>query len=137
MQIECPHCQKSNGFLEDQDVVCGKCKKSLRGFSYRQIKKPLMKASTAALVFGVIGYRVGDIDANHHRYPLAVEYQLVQLCVNPYKTPIAHDVYGRKQDICLCAIDKATREIKYSALKDELGKFKQLVEKEAKNSCGM
>jgi len=130
MQIECPHCSKGNK-LKIEKVVCGECKESLSGFTYTKYSKPFISATTA-LFIGVFGYRAVD---NHFldepRYPLTVEHEIIQLCLNSSQRPIARNIYQGKEKICLCALENVMKKIPYDELDNDPSGFLTLFERKA------
>ena len=53
------------------------------------------------------------------RYPLREEYAIVEACINASVQRLAPESYARKRDICLCAFERASREIDYERMEKE------------------
>ena len=131
MKIECPNCQEDNKIDFAENIFCKKCEKSFKGFKFS--KRKLVSAS-AALIFGAYsGYKVNDtLDEN--RYPLKVEYAIVDSCINSSKNMVTTSWYESKRDICLCALDATIDDISYSTYKSDQETFIFELKKNA-NKC--
>ncbi|PHQ15498.1 hypothetical protein CLH61_08240 [Marinobacter profundi] len=106
---------------------CEKCESSIEKF---EIKKPLKVASIAAiLAYG--GSQFIDYAITDNRYPMSVEYAVMDACVNSYASTLSYGAYGSKKKICLCALEETMNEISYIRYKvDEkgfLGAFRENV----------
>ncbi len=88
---------------------CETCSTSIKKFT---VKKPFKSAGIAALLaFGssqFIDYAITD-----NRYPMAKEYEILNLCMSNHKKPLATSRYRKKQQICLCAFEDTKNEISY------------------------
>jgi len=112
------------------EFQCKTCESIIEKFS---IKKPLKAAGLAAvLAYG--GSQFIDYAITDNRYPLSVEYAVLEACSSSYKEPISYSSYGSKKQLCLCALENTMNEISYIRYKvDEKG-FLKAFEKNAK-SC--
>ena len=123
MQIDCPKCSKTNTLNLDKKVVCGDCKEELAGYKYRKYSNSII-ATTSAVIFGFVGARTIDRHfLEDNRYPLAVEYSLVEACVSNYKKPVSYSVIEGKREICVCALQQTMEEISYNTYKKETNNF--------------
>lgn len=123
MHIKCPHCSADNKIEFGENIVCGECKKSFAGHSYAKLKKPLVSATTA-LFIGVFGtYKADKIFFEEQRYPLSVEYELVDSCVNSSRMPMRSIQYSEKKKTCICALNKTMEIISYEELKESESEF--------------
>lgn len=123
MQIECPSCSKDNEIAFGDDILCSECKKSFAGHSYKKFHKPLISASTALLI-GVFGtYKADRILLEDQRYPLNVEYEIIDSCVNSSRTLMNAQRHAVKTNACICALEKTMDEISYKELKKNESKF--------------
>ena len=120
MQIQCPHCEKENNLNLEKEVVCGECKESLSGsFLYvSAAKKPIIGAA-AALFIGYFGHKTVDHIISVNRFPLEVEYSMLNTCINSDTNIISSKLYLRKKEVCLCSLDKTLEDVNYSDLKDD------------------
>jgi hypothetical protein len=120
MQIECPHCTTVNDLGLTNTVACEKCKEALTGHLYR---KPLISASMA-LMIGIGGYYgVDKYVLEETRYPLAVEYSLVDSCTNSDSRIFSRSGYQEKKQVCICALEKTSNDMSYSDYKNDQQRF--------------
>ncbi|EOG7646669.1 hypothetical protein BFX12_04130 [Vibrio cholerae] len=125
MKIECPHCQTDNDIEFAENIACKECKKNFKGFKFS--KRKLVSASTALLVGAIGGYKVNSA-LDEERYPLEVEYAIVDTCVNSSKNMVSISRYANKRETCLCALAQTEKSVPYSDYKSDpqlfLSKFK-------------
>jgi hypothetical protein len=132
MFIECPKCFKYNDLKLKENVKCGHCQEELSGHKY---KKRVISVTTA-LMIGVGGsYATNKYLFTENRYPLAVEYSIIESCVNSHKKPLAYSVYGKKREICLCALEETIDDVSYKKFSKDETSFLITFEKKAKQ-CG-
>lgn len=119
MQIVCPHCSSTNNIKYAENITCGKCKKTLTGHLYKRFSKPLISATTA-LVIGAYGTWQFVAET---RYPVDVEYELVDACINASQNSMdsARRIY--KTQICVCALEKTMKEVSYKEMKRSESEF--------------
>jgi len=112
------------------EFQCKTCESIIEKFT---IKKPLKAAGIAAiLAYG--GSQFIDYAITDNRYPLDVEYSILEACSSSYKEPLSYSSYGSKKKLCLCALEYTMNEISYVRYKvDEKG-FLNAFEENAK-SC--
>ncbi|MBK1874466.1 hypothetical protein FE848_14670 [Marinobacter sp. 1-3A] len=112
------------------EFQCKTCESVIEKFT---IKKPLKAAGIAAiLAYG--GSQFIDYAITDNRYPLDVEYSVLEACSSSYKEPLSHSSYRSKKKLCLCALEDTMNEISYIRYKvDEKG-FLKAFEENAK-SC--
>lgn len=80
------------------------------------VKKPLKAAGLAAiLAYG--GSQFIDYAITDNRYPLDVEYAVLEACTSSYKQPLSYSSYGSKKQLCLCALEDTMNEISYARFK--------------------
>lgn len=112
------------------EFQCKICESTIEKFS---IKKPL-KAVGLAAVIAYGGSQFIDYAISDNRYPLSVEYAVLEACSSSYKEPLSYSSYGFKKQLCLCALEDTMNEISYIRYKvDEKG-FLKAFEKNVK-SC--
>lgn len=126
MKIECPHCHTSNKIEYAENISCKKCEKNFKGFKFSQKK---LISTSAALAFGVFGgYKVNGALVDE-RYPLEVEYAIVDTCINSANNILSYSRYENKRKTCLCALEKTEKSFAYSDYKSDhtlfLSKFRQ------------
>lgn len=130
MNIECPKCFKNNNLNLEAKVNCGHCKEEISGYTY---KKPIISATTA-LMIGVGGFYVTDkYVLAEDRYPVEIEYSLIDSCVSSSREPMRYRYYEWKQDICFCSLEETMKEVSYRDYKKNehefLAKFEGNVKK--------
>ncbi|WP_284303740.1 hypothetical protein, partial [Marinospirillum insulare] len=103
MQIECPSCSTGNKIEFAQNIVCCECKKSFAGHFYKKFKKPLISATTALFIGAFGTYKVEQVFFEDQRYPLKVEYELIDSCVNASRTRFGSSSYIKKTWIQLAS----------------------------------
>lgn len=117
MHIECPSCSIDNKIECGENIVCSECKESFAGHSYKKFKKPLVSATTALLIGAFGTYKADQIFFEDQRYPLSVEYELIDGCVNSSRTLFNSFQYLDKTKTCICALNKTMEVISYKELK--------------------
>ena len=110
--------------------TCGSCQKIVKGF---QFKKKLKYAA----IIGVIGYGSGQAMESiffDNRYPLDVEYSIIDACVNSSGKALSSRQYQNKQKLCLCAVEDTINDVSYSSFKSSEHLFNQSLQKSL-NKC--
>ena len=97
------------------------------------IKKPL-KAAGLATIIAYGGSQFVDYAITDNRYPLAVEYAVLEACASSYEEPLSYSSYGSKKKLCLCALEDTMNEISYIRYKVNEKGFLKAFESNAK-SC--
>jgi hypothetical protein len=112
------------------EVQCKNCNNVIEKF---KIKKPLKAIGlTAILAYGgsqFINYAITD-----NRYPLAVEYAVLEACSSSHNKPLSYSTYGSKKELCLCALEDTMNEISYIRYKVDKQGFLKAFENNAQ-SC--
>lgn len=123
MHIECPSCQIENKIDYADKILCSSCKESFAGHAYKKFKKPLISASTA-LIIGIYGtYKVDDLYFDEARYPVAIEYELIDSCVNSSSRVLNKNQYIEKKKACSCALASTMEDVSYKEMKESESKF--------------
>lgn len=120
MKIECPHCQTENKIEFAENISCTECTKNFKGYKFS--KRKLVSASTALLV-GAVGAYALENARDEERYPLEVEYAIVDTCVNSSKNMVSVSWYESKRETCLCALEKTENDVTYSDYKSDQATF--------------
>ena len=117
LELECLHCSKVNNLKPKHPMTCVDCKKPLSGQRY-QVKIPYFSLLPFAL--GALGF--GAVDwaflADENRYPLAVEYSMVEACTNGDSRAISPRLYESKRDLCICTVSKTIEDIPFSSFEE-------------------
>ncbi len=115
MQIECPSCSTANKIEYAENIICQKCKKNFLGYIFK--KKAFISASTA-FVAGILGtYHIEKYIYDTHRYPIKFEYEAIDACINSSNSVLDRATYQSKALICICAMEKTSKEISYKEVK--------------------
>ena len=123
MHIECPSCQLENKIEYAENISCSACKESFSGHTYKRFKKPLISATTA-LIIGIYGtYKIDDTYFDEQRYPVNIEYELIDNCVNSSSRVLRNSQYITKKEVCSCALEQTMIKINYSELKKNESNF--------------
>lgn len=122
MQIECPSCSTDNKIEIGGSILCNKCKKPFSGFYYKKAKKTTI-AATAALLIGAYGGYKANNSKEAERYPIEVEYSLINVCLNGSSEKVTIEQYIEKQDICTCALSKTMNNLSYSSYNEDQSVF--------------
>jgi hypothetical protein len=123
MQIICPNCSSENKIEYEENIICSDCKKSLAGHTYKRFKKPLISA-TAALFIGAYGaHKIDKEFIEDSRYPVGVEYELIDGCINASRNFMNSVWRVDKTKICVCALEKAMEDISYKDMKKSEPEF--------------
>ncbi|WP_281544946.1 hypothetical protein [Grimontia sp. SpTr1] len=117
MHIECPHCATSNKIEFAEHIICCECDKSFKGQSFGKLKKPLISAGTAAIIGLVSGFKIEQL-MDENRYPVSVEYAIVDTCVNSSAQPLSISQYKDKRQVCLCAVEATVSQVSYRDFKE-------------------
>ncbi|WCN19590.1 hypothetical protein GV053_13910 [Marinomonas mediterranea MMB-1] len=108
-----------------------KCRSSNKTIKKITVTKPYKVAALLTVVsFGAsqfIEYVVTD-----NRYPLGVEYSLLDVCVNSSGYAIPYEGYRSKKKICLCALEETMNEISYIRYKVDEDRFQEVFRDNAK-----
>ena len=81
---------------------CKKCSSVIEKFT---INKPL-KAAGLATILAYGGSQFIDYAISDNRYPLDVEYAVLEACSSSYKEPLSYSTYSSKKELCLCALEQ-------------------------------
>ncbi|MGO3890114.1 MAG: hypothetical protein ACTJHW_03965 [Paenalcaligenes sp.] len=96
--------------------------------------KPLISIFTAVLIGGIGVYEIDKRFFAENRYPVAVEYELVEACVNASRSALTAAQHKRKKEICTCALVKTQVDISYKDMRKD-GKLFTSRLKENANNC--
>lgn len=124
--IKCPGCNTDNS-VECGDIACAKCKARLSGHSYERSSGIIFgTVVAAALVTG--GYQAHAL-RSPERYPLEVEYALVNTCVNGSADLLWDRERLEKKALCVCATKKVSHQLSYASAQKDGHAFSKAFEK--------
>lgn len=130
--VNCPACSAVNELDQRSRIDCEKCEKPITGHKYGA--KGALPAVLAFTV-GFTGY--GLVDRNFletKRYPMELEYALVNACTNGDLNAIPRELYESKQEVCLCAVAKAVEALPYEDLEEKKSEFRGILKSKV-NEC--
>lgn len=123
MHIECPSCSTENEIEYGEKIVCGECKESFSGHTYKRFKKPIISATTALIIGSYGTYKIDKLLIEESRYPVNIEYELIDSCVNSSRSSLSYARYTEKKSICSCALEKTMERIKYRKFEESEKEF--------------
>ena len=85
-----------------------------------------------AIILGIGGGIFLDETLETDRYPINIEYSIIDSCLSSYEEPLKRGYYKQKRDICICALEKTENELDYSDYKKDKNGFFNIFEREAK-----
>lgn|GEM_PF-2568545 len=112
----------------DIKAYCREC-------SHVFIRKTVTKPYKVAAILAILSYGASQIIEyviTDNRYPLKLEYALVESCINAYERPLQIRDYHGKKETCLCAIEDAMNEISYVRYSINEDAFLSSMEEKAK-----
>ncbi len=128
MDLVCPKCFQDTDLEVQSGVVCKHCNEDISGFKFR---KPII-SSTTAFIFGVGGFFAFDnYVLSEDRYPVAIEYEIIELCTSSYKKPMKIKNFKEKKSACICALEETMKIISYSDINKDESEFMKEFEKNA------
>ena len=133
MIIECPHCSEDNEIDYAENICCKKCEKDYKGFEFSK-RKIITGTALALLTYIGVHTLRDEVKGYGDRYPIAVEYALLDSCINGSRSLISKNSYLSKRDVCLCALQGAQEDYPYSDYEDDTKGFVPLFRQYA-NSC--
>ena len=128
LEIDCPHCYEENKINLSSAIKCKHCNEPLIGEKY---SKPIISVMTA-MILGISGGIFLDETFETDRYPINIEYNIIDSCLSNYEEPLKRGYYKQKRNICICALKKTENELDYGDYKKDKNNFLNIFEKEAK-----
>ncbi|MBM9614723.1 hypothetical protein JWJ90_10540 [Desulfobulbus rhabdoformis] len=114
MKIICPKCYKENEVSISNGTVCVHCQKSLEKYTFKKTLIPgaLLVAMGVGISHGYEYYKDSHI-VEYQRYPVKIEYALVDKCLTSYNSPMSRISFNKKRDACINAVEQVQEEISY------------------------
>lgn len=101
-------------------------------------KQKVVSILMALTLGGVAGHHIDDIvekyDLQVNRYPIEIEYEIINNCISNYEKPLARKIYLYKKEICTCALGKIELYYSYSSYQKDYNTFLEIFEVKA-NEC--
>ncbi len=99
-------------------------------------KKKVASILMALTVGGVSGHYVDDLIEKYNlqtdRYPINVEYTIIEKCIFNYNEPINEKVHIDKRKICICALEKTEINYPYELFREDNNRFLNIFETKAR-----
>ncbi|MDX4069862.1 hypothetical protein [Aliarcobacter skirrowii] len=101
-------------------------------------KQKITSLIMALTLGGVAGHHIDDIvekyDLQVNRYPIKIEYEIINNCISNDEKPLARKNYLYKKEICTCALEKTELDYSYSSYQKDYNTFLEIFEVKA-NEC--
>lgn len=122
MEITCPKCSKTTDFNVTDAISCEHCKSSFSTLRLA-VKATLLPTVGALVIGGAIGHQLdGFFEVN--RYPLEIEYALVESCVQGAKRSEYWQRAEEKFVLCSCALTQAQKNVNFKKFKEAPAQFR-------------
>jgi hypothetical protein len=131
MKFECPSCNKGNDLDIDTAICCSHCETSFDGIKFQKIKSALFGTAMTFIAGGIIFDKAEDYMFGE-RLPIALEFEIVQSCVDSDDRSMSSSVYKKKKQSCLCGLEETLDELDYGDFKDSPIKFQALFSRKAR-----
>ncbi len=131
LEITCPNCDEENTIKLSSEIKCKKCEEDLTKLKYSKFKKPIIGAMTDFMIGTPAAYQIGKYMHSEDRYPVAIEYLIVNSCISQYKRPLRKAYIKQKKAICVCALSNTMKNIDYKEYKKDQEKFMDIFEQKA------
>jgi len=128
INLVCIKCNTENAIQVSKELHCKKCSEKLTGRKYGKIVAiPLM----TIIVSGLFGYVLIDkldnrgniIGRQGNRYPIKMEFSLIEECSSGSRNLITQNYFIRKRGICFCALEKTQKTINYKGYIENKAEF--------------
>lgn len=120
--------KKERKYFVELFLKCKTCNKVLK-------KKTITNPYKIAALLVVVSYGASnfiDYAITDNRYPLSVEYEVMEACASSYSKPLSYSGFSSKKKICLCALEDTMNEISYIRFKADEKGFLKAFEENAK-----
>lgn len=98
-------------------------------------KKKVASILMTLTVGGVSGHYIDDLIEKYNlqtdRYPMNIEYKIIEKCISNYSEPIKQEILKNKREVCICALEKTELEYPYKIFIDNKDKFLNIFEMNA------
>jgi hypothetical protein len=106
MSEECS-CDDKSKIGATVKIHCKICATVLEKYT---IKKPF-KSALIAMLLAYGGGQTIEYAVTDNRYPLNIEYAVLNACTSSYQQALSYVSYDLKETICLCALEDTMNEI--------------------------
>jgi len=127
MKIICPECYKENEVSTSNGTKCVNCQKSLEKFTFKKTLIPgvLLVAMGAGISHGYQYYKDSQA-VGYQRYPVKIEYALIDKCIASYNAPMSRISFNKKRDACINAVEQVQGEISYAEFQKDQKAFMEM-----------
>ncbi|WPM84995.1 hypothetical protein QNH14_00110 [Apirhabdus apintestini] len=120
MEIVCPKCLSAADNVDKETLKCSKCHSEFHKIKFRST---LLKVAVVMAVGGGMGFH----KAKEARYPVNIEYAIIDSCVTSSGNDITYRLLDKKREKCICALERTMKNIEFdesddAALKREFSK---------------
>jgi hypothetical protein len=134
-ELRCPHCHEDNKIDVSKSLHCNSCKKTLMNSRYI---KPLVKGGSifvTAILMGIGTGVVIDEPFESDRYPIDVEYSIIERTLSSDNTPVSRKRYQQKKEICIEALEETQKDFDYAEFKESPIAFMNEYEKQVRQAA--
>jgi len=103
--------------LEEPKAVL-KLPSEIKDTQDNKFKVVAIETFSAVLLGGILGHHI-DNYFEKTRYPIAVEYTIINNCISSYQKPMKGSHYQKKTEMCICALSKTMEDFDYSDYKKD------------------
>ena len=100
--------------------------------------KPLVKGGSifvTAILMGIGTGVVIDEPFEAERYPIDVEYSIIERTLSSDNTPVSRKRYQQKKEICIEALEETQKDFSYTEFKDTPIAFMNEYEKQVRKAA--
>lgn len=120
MEITCPKCSKNTTFNVTDTISCSHCQSSFDKIKFA--KKAMITAWSALVIGGYAGHKIDDL-LEPNRYPVEVEYALIESCAKGGQEIGYQRLAVAKFGVCACALERTQKTIDFKRYKDKPSDF--------------
>ncbi len=84
----------------------------------------------------VSGHHIDDLVEKYNleidRYPIKIEYSIIENCISSYDKPLKYSHIRNKKEVCICALDKTELVYDYKSFKYNQNGFIEIFENKSK-----
>ncbi|MBG2876680.1 hypothetical protein I4902_04180 [Proteus alimentorum] len=112
------------------DIQCHSCHGSFKEFSF--VKKSIISITTALVIGTGGGVFYNKVKTNEYldpRYPVGIEYSIIDTCVSGSEIGMSYHKRLEKRKICICALEKSQPDLPYSEYRKDRSQINVLMNK--------
>lgn len=120
LDILCPKCSESKKIKFKEGLACEKCGTSFFDNTYATFSMSILLWFGG---FAVAGYGTHYFTGSESRYPISVEYSIIQSCISSNGSTASRFSFTSKRSICISALKKTQEDIDYDDYKKNNAEF--------------